>query len=77
MTGQFIIIYVAFGIVIFLQIVNLVNSALLRKKVSKANYLFTGKDFRGNDSVGVVFCRKCGNQFPAGKKVCPHCGVKK
>ncbi|MDE7433016.1 MAG: hydrogenase maturation nickel metallochaperone HypA [Lachnospiraceae bacterium] len=77
MTGQFITIYAAFGIVIFLQIVNLVSSVLLRKKISKANYMFTGKDYSGNNSMGVVFCRKCGNQFPAGEKVCPHCGVKK
>lgn len=77
MTKEFIIIYAAFGVVIFLQILNLISSALLRKKISRADYPFTQKDLGGKNSMGVVFCRKCGNQFPAGEKVCPHCGVKK
>lgn len=26
------------------------------------------------DNVGIVFCTKCGNSYPANESVCPKCG---
>ena len=77
MSKELIIIYAALGFVIFLQIFNLVISFSLKKRINKSIYTFSGKDSEYDSNVGVVFCKKCGNQFPAEAKVCPHCGVKK
>lgn len=77
MSTELIIIYAALGFVIFLQILNLVISFSLKKRINKSIYTFSGKASGYDNNVGVVFCRKCGNQFPAEAKVCPHCGVKK
>lgn len=77
MSKELIIIYAALGFIIFMQIFNLVISFSLKKRINKSIYTFSGKDSKYDKSAGVVFCKKCGNQFPTAAKVCPHCGVKK
>lgn len=77
MSKEWILMYAALGFVIFMQILNLIISISLKKKISKSIYTFSGKDSKYDYNAGVVFCKQCGNQFPADAKVCPHCGVKK
>ncbi len=72
-----ILLYVIIGIVGVIAIAGLVFGLLsFIKYLSLQKSGFNCQSAATNE-VGVVFCRKCGNQFAASTPNCPFCGEKR
>ena len=71
MYPEFIAIYIGLAVVLILLIVNLIFTIRLMNKFKGSRNV----SLNMNQSMGVVFCKKCATEFDANLRVCPNCGT--
>lgn len=72
-----ILLYVIIGIVGVIAVAGLVFGLLSFIKYTSLQRIGLSGQNATTNEVGVVFCKKCGNQFAASTPSCPFCGEKR
>lgn len=75
MYPEFIIIYVALGIITILLAAVIVLLILLLRRTRTDNTGYTPADKVKINSTGIAFCKNCATPFNASTGVCPKCGT--
>ena len=75
MYTEFIIIFVALGVLFLMLAAALVLLILLLRRGGAGGYTPTQRMNNAPMQSAVVFCKRCATQFDANQRCCPRCGT--
>lgn len=90
MYTEFIIIYIALGLILAISIVNFIMILLLKRNGSSIRKTFNPTinysaptnnimpqeaTYNNRPSGNIVFCKNCATEFDSSARVCPRCGT--
>lgn len=62
------------SVAVVVGLINLVLNIMILRKVKFNEFRIQNQMGQGNQTEGVVFCRKCNQRYPASLQKCPMCG---
>ena len=72
-----IIIGVLVLIALSISIVNLIMSIRMNRRIGNISSKLGTIQSDKNDTIGIVFCKKCGSKYSVADRQCPFCGEKR
>ena len=59
------------------SIVNLIMSIRMNRRIGNISSKLGTIQSDKNDTIGIVFCKKCGSKYSVADRQCPFCGEKR